>query len=247
MCSIRSPGHRADVLALEHHDLQHLAHRLTAPLVLEVPVDRAACVRPAAFAMQGCSLLPDSGVLKNAIEVGGVAGEGLGDVALAVGAHEVQAEMAQSGKDAAVAPYAAGVLGQRDVEHMVRPVPDGPVLAHEARELAGRDLGGAERAEVVRGRLAPREKAAPGGIDLGGAAHLDKGEEVVAPGFGAAACGQRPDPHLAALDAVAPPDVVAAGVVQRAGAAAPACARRAAAGARVRLTELTGMAGVNAG
>ncbi|WP_157991693.1 hypothetical protein [Caldimonas tepidiphila] len=32
-------------------------------------------------------------------------------------------------------------------------------------------------------------------------------------GLGAAARGQRPDSHLAALDAVAPPDVVAAGEV----------------------------------
>ena len=81
-------------------------------------------------------------------------------------------------------------------------------------KLTGRDLCAAERAQVIGWGLGARDEAALGGIEqLGAAAHLDEAEKVAVPGLHATASRQRPHAHFALLDAVALPDIAAAGAV----------------------------------
>ena len=86
---------------------------------------------------QSCSLLPHHGVVEYPVERERIAPQGLGDVALAAAAQQVECQMAQAGEDAGVAANAADILGQGGTEHMMQPVFNCPVLAHEVGKFMG--------------------------------------------------------------------------------------------------------------
>ena len=136
---------------------------------------------------------------------------------LAIGAQQIEGEMAQRCKDTGIAPDATGVLGQGGIEDVVELVLDAPVAADGEGEVVGAGPGGAQ----VKGRcFGARGEGLAGGIeDLGGAGDLDEALEVIVPGRMTAAGVEEPHAHAALLDAIAPAQRGA--VVRVAGGAPP--------------------------
>ncbi len=193
---INASGYRI----IRTHKGRHGAHRLAFLLMT-----------------QGCSLLPDARIAQDPLKAQGIAIEGLSDVDLAIGAQQIEGEMAQRCKDTGIAPDATGVLGQGGIEDVVELVLDAPVAADGEGEVVGAGPGGAQ----VSGRcFGARGEGIAGGIeDLGGAGHLDEALEVIVPGRMTAAGVEEPHAHAALLDAIAPAQRGA--VVRVAGGAPP--------------------------
>src|SRR4051812_29314235 len=101
------------------HGGKHPAQKLTKARIL-LKVDAS----PAGEAWQGHSILitSDSAVCQDAVEIHGVAPEGVGNVVDLIEPQDVEGEAAQDGQDGRALAHPAGVLVRGDIQYVVDPV-----------------------------------------------------------------------------------------------------------------------------
>src|SRR3954451_22256103 len=121
------------------------AHRRGRPTLhtsrpaLPVPNRSFAARTSPAGPTQGHSILitSDSAICQDAVEIHGVAPEGVGDVVDLIEPQDVEGEAAQDGQDGRALADAAGVLVHGNVQYVVDPVLHAPMAARRGSIMLG--------------------------------------------------------------------------------------------------------------
>src|SRR3954463_6334893 len=102
---------------------------------------------------QGHSILitSDSAVCQDAVEIHGVAPEGVGNVVDLIEPQDVEGEAAQDGQDGRALADAAGVLVHGNVQYVVDPVLHAPMAARRGSVMLGAGAGGSMHTMQLRG------------------------------------------------------------------------------------------------